>query len=56
MKRSLSLKRERLTELAADTLTSVAGGQNVKTLPVPDCLFATSPGATCACCTPSGSC
>ena len=58
MQRTLTLKRERLTELAYDDLASVvAAGELtpvVKTLPLKDCLTLTQ--TSCDCCTASASC
>lgn len=38
MKRTLTLKREALTELSTTELSAVAGGAAVKTTPVNECL------------------
>lgn len=55
MKPTLSLKRERLTELTADDLTQVAGGHVSRlTCPIEYCLGLTY--NSCNCCTASGSC
>jgi hypothetical protein len=58
MKRTLSLKRERLTELTSVDLAAVIAGAEltpvIRTLPVKDCLGLTN--TSCECCTASGSC
>lgn len=57
MKRTLSLKSERLVELSTDELTNVVGAQQkLPTTPVPDCVGITYTPNTCNCCTASASC
>jgi hypothetical protein len=59
MKRSLSLKREALTELTAGELTSVAGGAITvqgASCPVLRCASIECYGYTYTCCTASASC
>jgi hypothetical protein len=56
VKRTLSLKRERIVELSTDDLTNVVAGRpDLPTIAV-DCLSLSCPQATCNCCTASASC
>jgi hypothetical protein len=56
MKRTLSLKRERIVELTSDDLAGVVAGRpDIPTLAT-DCLTLSCPQATCNCCTASASC
>lgn len=53
MRRSLSLKRETLTELTSDDLAGVVGARNAPsgaTCPVRDCVTAISDAHTCIDC------
>ncbi len=56
MKRTLSLKCERLTELSNADLAAIAGAQGLPTLPVDQCFGFTDWRTTCGCCTGSASC
>jgi hypothetical protein len=57
MRRTLTLKRERLAELSnADLAEVIAGQQPLPTVPVDQCLGMTDWRTTCNCCTGSASC
>lgn len=60
MKRTLSLKRETLTDLTPHELTTVIGGNNITgsgtTCPLLQCTGTNVTDTSCHCCTASGSC
>jgi hypothetical protein len=56
LKRTLSLKSERLVDLTTDELTNVVGAQQNLPTVAAGCLSLSCPQATCNCCTASASC